>query len=168
MTSLSKLSPDADHFWGLAPFLRQSIAGEALQPLASALLAAAERQPDCANIWMNLSLVLQCLNQRDLGLTMQDEALFLQQVFELPARQQPAVCRALLLMAPGDVAENTPLECLLESGDIDLLYYYLIDGQSEPPLLPEHDALLVAMGDSPRNRQTRRWSRSCRNGRDRC
>jgi hypothetical protein len=57
-------------------------------------------------------------------------------------------------MAPGDVAENTPLECLLESGDIDLLYYYLIDGQSEPPLLPEHDVLLVAMGDSPRNRQT--------------
>lgn len=153
MTSLSKFSPDADHFWGLAPFLRQSIAGEALQPFAAALLAAAERQPDSANIWMNLSLVLQCLNQRDLGLTMQDEALSLRQVFELPAGQQPAVCRVLLLMAPGDVAENTPLECLLESSDIDLLYYYLIDGQSEPPLLPEHDVLLVAMGDSPRNRQ---------------
>jgi hypothetical protein len=154
MTSQSELSPDAGHFWGLAPLLRQSIAGEPLQPLATALLAAAAHQPECANIWMNLSLVLQCLNQRDLGLTMQDEALALQQVFALPARQQPAVCRVLLLMAPGDVAENTPLECLLENSDIDLLYYYLIEGQAEPPLLPEHDVLLVAMGDSPRNRQT--------------
>lgn len=153
-TSQSTNLPDAGCFWGLAPFLRQSIAGEPLQPLATAFLAAAEHQPDNANIWLNLSLVLQCLNQREIGLTMQAEALSLQQIFELPARQQPAVCRVLLLMAPGDVAENTPLECLLEEGDIDLVFYYLIDGQAEPPPLPEHDVLLVAMGDSPRNRQT--------------
>lgn len=152
--ALSNNLPDAGCFFGLAPFLRQSIAGEPLQPLATAFLAAAECQPDNANVWLNLSLVLQCLDQRDLGLTMQAEALSLQQVFELPARQQPAACRVLMLMAPGDVAENTPLECLLEDGDIDLVFYYLIEGQAEPPPLPEHDVLLVAMGDSPRNRQT--------------
>lgn len=152
--ALSNNLPDAGCFFGLAPFLRQSIAGEPLQPLATAFLAAAEREPENANLWLNLSLVLQCLNQRDLGLAMQAEALSLQQIFELPARQQPAVCRVLMLMAPGDVAENTPLECLLEDGDIDLVFYYLIDGQAEPPPLPEHDVLLVGMGDSPRNRQT--------------
>lgn len=154
MTTQSAHFPATKAFWGLAPFLRQSIAGEPLQPLAAAFLAAAEAHPDNANILLNLSLVLQCLNQREIGLAMQAEALSLQQVFELPARQQPAVCRVLLLMAPGDVAENTPLECLLEESDIDLVFYYLADGQTELPPLPEHDVLLIAMGDSPRNRQS--------------
>ena len=126
-TTQSAHFPATNAFWGLAPFLRQSIAGEPLQPLAAAFLAAAEAHPDNANILLNLSLVLQCLNQREIGLAMQAEALSLQQVFELPARQQPAVCRVLLLMAPGDVAENTPLECLLEESDIDLVFYYLAD-----------------------------------------
>lgn len=129
-----------------------SIAGADMAPVAQQMLALAQTQPEDANLWMNLSIVLQCLGQRDLGLSMQAQALSLQRVYHLAARQQPARCRLLMLVEPGDLAANTPLDCLLEDSDIELIFYYL---SSQDPLqapLPEHDAVLVAMSDSDANR----------------
>lgn len=146
-------SPPAPPFLGLAPFLRMSIAGADLRPVAQALLAQATGAPGDANLWMNLSIAMQCLEQRDLGLAMQAQALALQRVYHRPAAQQPPRRRLLMLMVPGDVAANTPLECLLEHSDIALIFYYL----SSPENLfaapaPAHDALIVALGESDDNR----------------
>ena len=154
MPVLPPLSSDpADTpFFGLAPYLRMSIAGMDLQPVGEHVLAQAQAQPDSATLWMALSLVLQSLGQRELGLTAQAQALSLQRVYHLSARQQPVRCRLLMLMEPGDLAANTPLECLLEDSDIELIFYYL--SHNEPLLtpLPEHDAVLIAMSDSDENR----------------
>lgn len=153
MPSPSAVTPNATTpFTGLGPYLRMSIVGADVAPVAQQMLALAQTQPDDANLWMNLSIILQCLGQRDLGLTMQAQALVLQRVYRLIARQQPVRCRLLMLMEPGDLAANTPLDCLLEDSDIELILYYLSEDEPLQTPLPEHDAVLLAMSDSDTNR----------------
>ncbi|HEY8906077.1 MAG TPA: hypothetical protein VIM63_08560 [Rhodoferax sp.] len=158
MPSSSATTPNTTTaFTGLAPYLRMSIAGADVTPVAQQMLALAQSQPEDANLWMNLSIVLQCLGQRDLGLHMQTQALSLQRVYHLAASQQPARCRLLMLMEPGDLAANTPLDCLLEDSDVELLLYYLSPDEPLSIPLPEHDAVLVAMSDSDANRAQLRF-----------
>jgi len=129
-----------------------NIAGTDLLPVGQEMLARAERDSDDANLWMNLSIVMQCLGQRDAGLAIQGQALALKRVYHLAASQQPAKLRLLMLMVPGDLAANTPLDCLLENCDIDLDFYYVSPGAPLALPIPEHDALIVAIGESDENR----------------
>jgi len=152
-STLTSSTPSETPFLGLAPFLRLSVAGTDLLPIGQQLLATASEQPENANLWMNLSTVMQCLRQRDIGLAIQHQALALQRIYTLPALQQPAKLRLLMLMVEGDIAENTPLDCLLENTDIDLIFYYVTPENPLDLPLPEHDILLVALSDSDANRE---------------
>jgi glutathione synthase/RimK-type ligase-like ATP-grasp enzyme len=134
-----------------------NIAGADLPPIGQEMLARAERDSDDANLWMNLSTVMLCLGQHDIGLAIQDQALALKRIYHLAASQQPAKLRLLMLMVPGDLAANTPLECLLEDCDIDLDFYYLSPGGSLALPIPEHDALIVAISESDENRDLLAW-----------
>jgi glutathione synthase/RimK-type ligase-like ATP-grasp enzyme len=143
----------ATEFLGLAPFLRKSIHNVDLQPLAQEWIALAEANSDDANLWMNLATLMLCLGARELGLDIQAQALAMQQRFSMPAAQQPARLRVLLLMAPGDLAANMPLDCLLEDSDIDLEYYFVLPFEAlEKALLPDHDLVILGMSDSDDNR----------------
>lgn len=102
---------------------------------------------------MNLSTALFCLEQRELALNIQSEALALARTYRLPAIRQPAGFRLLMLVAPGDLAANTPLDCLLEDSDVDLIYHYLADDGQLPAELPEHDALMVGLSETDAHRQ---------------
>lgn len=147
-------SPPASSFLGLAPFLRMSIAGENLQAVGQQLLGFVQQFPEDKNLWMNLSTVMFCLEQPEPATNIQAEALAMGRTYVLPAMQQPARCRLLLLMAPGDLAANTPLDCLLEDSDVDLIYQYLLPGEALPENLPEHDALMVGLSEIDENRLT--------------
>jgi glutathione synthase/RimK-type ligase-like ATP-grasp enzyme len=140
-------------FLGLAPFLRMSIAGADLRPCGQELLALAEQRPDDANLWMNLALVMQCLGQRQHGLAIQAQALGLKRIYHLAAALQPARLRVLMLMVPGDLSANTPLECLLEGSDVDLACYYVSPGDPLALPVPPHDALIVAISEADENRE---------------
>ncbi len=140
-------------FLGLAPFLRSSIAGQDLRPFGQKLLALAREHPDDADLSMNLSLAMQCLGQRKLGLAIQGLALERKRIYTVEATEQPARLRVLMLMTPGDILANMPLECLLESGDIDLVFYYLTPGNPLATPVPEHDVLVVALRASEDNRE---------------
>lgn len=140
-------------FLGLAPFLRMSIAGVDLKPVAQQLLDQLAGDASDANLLMNLAIVAQCLGQRELGLQWQQQALTRQRVFHLAATQQPPRLRLLMLMQPGDLAANTPLECLLEQGDVDLDFYYVSPGVPLAWPMPEHDALIVAMSECDASRE---------------
>lgn len=152
---MSSLCPAvATAFLGLAPFLRQSIHGVDMQPLARDWIALAEAEPDNAYLWMNLATLMLCLGQREHGLNIQAQAqaLALQRSFHRAAARQPARLRVLLLMAPGDLAAHMPLDCLLEDSDIDLEYYFVMPSDAtDKALLPEHDLAMVAMSDSDDN-----------------
>jgi len=135
-------------FVGLAPFLRASIAGTDLTPLGQELLEKAQRDENDAELWLNLSIVMQCLGQRDLGLSIQSLALEQKRTYYLAASQQPARSRLLVISVPGDISENTPLDCLLENSDIDLIFYYVSPDDPLATPVPEHDAVFVAIAES--------------------
>ena len=139
-------------YLGLAPFLRASIAGEDLRLAAETMLEKLEENSGNANLLMNLAIAAQCVNQKQLGLEFQQEALKLQRSYHVPARLQPARLRLLVLVTEGSIQSNTPLECLLEQSDIELIFHYL--GYGEPMLatVPEHDLLFVGISDSDANR----------------
>jgi glutathione synthase/RimK-type ligase-like ATP-grasp enzyme len=141
-------------FLGLAPFLRASVGGADLRPLGQKMLEQAGLNAADAALWMNLSVVVQCFGQRDVGLSIQALALQQQRIFLLAAATQPARVRLLLLSVPGDISANTPLDCLLENCDVDLIYYYVTPGDPLSLPIPEHDAVFVAICEADENRET--------------
>lgn len=136
-------------FLGMAPFLRMSIAGIDFTSATQEMITQAQNAPEDAVLWMNLATAMMSLKHEDLGLQIQSQALELQRVYHWPARQ-PTKLRLLMLMVPGNLSANIPLDCLLEDSDIDLIYYY-VDPLNDNPLadpVPEHDVVMVAIGAS--------------------
>ena len=146
--------PVETSYLGLAPFLRLNIAGSDLLPIAQALLEKAGQDEENANLWMNLSTAFFCIGQREHGLLIQEQALCMQRSYQIAAATQPAGFRLLVLTVAGDIAENTPIDCLLEGSDVDLLYYYATADAPLPADIPAHDALLVAICDAEANHST--------------
>jgi glutathione synthase/RimK-type ligase-like ATP-grasp enzyme len=118
------------------------------------MLEQAGQNATDAVLWMNLSVVVQCFGQRDVGLSIQALALQQQRIYRLAAATQPAKLRLLLLSVPGDISANTPLDCLLENCDVDLIYYYVTPGNPLELPIPEHDVLFVAICEAEENRET--------------
>lgn len=152
MTPSSQASPAAQApggtpFYGLAPFLRMNLAAADIGPIAQQMLEQAQQAGDDPNLLMNLATSLFCLEKHETGLAVQGLALALTRRYFLPALRQPACLRVLMLMAPGDISVNTPLDCLLEDCDVDIEYYYVsLDGDPLPEPVPDHDLLVVGVG----------------------
>ncbi|MDR2187525.1 MAG: hypothetical protein LBE62_05645 [Azonexus sp.] len=132
-------------FLALAPFLRLNLAGVDLRPIANVLLAATRRDQDNVLLWLNLATLFFTLGENRLAFAMQAEALARQRLYAVAAARQPAAARLLVIVAPGDLAQNMPIDCLLEDSRIDLLFYFAVADQPLPQPLPEHDAVLVAV-----------------------
>jgi len=137
---------------GLAPFLRMSLAGTDMTLVGEELLARAERDSGDYNAVLDLSTYMQCIGQRDLGMTLQQQALQFQHTFHLAAHLQPARLRLLVMMSAGDLSANMPVDCLLENSDVDLDLFYVSPQSLAEAVLPDHDVLLVAIGESDANR----------------
>jgi len=137
-------SPQVDHFLGLAPFLRMSLLKQDLLAISQQIFAALETQPKNPELLMNASIVMHLYNQEQLATDAQEQALEIQSTFYLPAAQQPARIRLLVLSTSGDLAENTPIDCLVEGWDIDLIFYYFNESPIVWESLPDFDIVLVA------------------------
>lgn len=149
MSLTSESDVSSERFLGMAPFLRMSIAGVDFSAITQQMVAQVENSPDDAVLWMNLSTAMMSLKHEALGLQIQEQALAMQRVYYWPARQ-PAKIRLLMLMVPGNLSANIPLDCLLEESDVDLIYYF-VDPNAENPLtspVPTHDLVMVAIGAS--------------------
>jgi hypothetical protein len=51
------------------------------------------------------------------------------------------------LVVAGEIAVNAPVDCLLETSDVELIYYYVSPNDPLASPIPEHDALFVAICD---------------------
>ncbi|HEX5393725.1 MAG TPA: hypothetical protein VFW68_10605, partial [Rhodocyclaceae bacterium] len=67
-------------FVGLAPFLRLSTAGHDLRPIAQDLLAQANEQQGNADLWMNLATAFFSIGQREVGMSIQQQALEMKRI----------------------------------------------------------------------------------------
>lgn len=135
---------------GVAPLMRRAFAGEDLSPVGQTLLERAQAYPNDAHAYMDFSTVLQLTGDRDDALAVQAEAIMLQPHYTIAARRAPALT-LLVLMGPGDLMANTPVEFLVENSDVTLELLYLRGDEDFPDEVPEHDVMLVAVAESEAN-----------------
>ena len=146
-------------FMGFACLMRLAISGLPIHELGTLLTHRAARYPQDANLLMDLAttaFLSLAPDNRAMAFAMQRRALGMQQIYHLPAPEAPAL-RVLAIMAPGDMTANTPLDCLLEDSDVALSLLYLTPDLPVPAVLPEHDVVFVAVGESGENRATLVW-----------
>jgi glutathione synthase/RimK-type ligase-like ATP-grasp enzyme len=144
------MNPTQPALMGLATLMRMAFEGHNLMPLANTLMARATADEQDGNALMDLSTALQLHGEREAGLATLSAALQTQQIYELPAKQAPAI-RLLAIMAPGDLMANAPLPFLFENADVSLTMLYLLPGVPMPAELPAHDLAFIAISDSSQN-----------------
>ncbi len=116
----------------------------------TAMIAKLLSQPTDARLFMTLSHLFYVTGNEAFALEMQSRALQLTPLYRINNPEKPGL-KLLVLMGAGDPAINTPIDYLLEDSDIALTLLYLQDPL--PKVLPEHDALLIALGESDASRQ---------------
>jgi len=151
-TSFGLLDPH-EPLAGFALLMRKALEGNDLGSLAQQLIDRMSRDPTDANAMLDLSTILQLRFQPELGLAAQGQALQMRQLYRLGRPADLAKIRLLAIMAPGDMMTNTPLDCLLEGADITLYMLYVIPGLALPDLLPQHDVVMIAVGEPDRNHE---------------
>ncbi|ALM84119.1 RimK family alpha-L-glutamate ligase [Bordetella sp. N] len=123
-----------------------------LDALRQQLLARAQQDAADCNAALDLSMVLLLQGQHDTAMALQRHTVQAQPLYHQAAGRQPATLRLLALVACGDFLANTPLEFLIADSDIALDILYVGEGIPAPQELPEHDAVIVAVGESTANR----------------
>lgn len=137
---------------GLAPLMRFNFQGLDLRPLYERLIRQATEREDDAGALLDAAIILRIYGNEPLARLLQREALAERRHFHFSSRQ-PMRLRLLVLMAPGDLMANIPVECLLEDSDVDLHLYYVSEQPVAPEALPEHDVVLVALSETAENRR---------------
>lgn len=136
---------------GLAPQLRRVLAGTDLAPLGEELLAATAADPEDAAALLDLSILMQFKDRRDLASALQGQALQLRQIYPVAGPRRPDALRLLAIMSPGDLMANTPVDCLVEDTDVTLDLLYAAPGVPFPGHVPDHDVAMVAVAESAAN-----------------
>jgi glutathione synthase/RimK-type ligase-like ATP-grasp enzyme len=152
---------------GVAKLMTMAFHGTDLNDLRSRLVNRAQDDARDANALMDLATIMQLHAHRAIGLAIQAEALRIRRLYHLPSARWPAAIRVLAIMAPGDLATNMPLEFLVQDSDIALDMLYVLPGEPFPAVVPDHDLLIVAAGESDQNRpllqqlvrETQTWPR---------
>lgn len=137
---------------GLPTLMHMVLRGEDLTPLGTDLLAYVAEYPQAAHALMDLSIVFQLMHHHVLGLETQALALQLQQVYAVQDHASEKALRLLVMMTPGDLMSNTPVEFLVADEDVRLHLLYVDTALPLPEVVPEHDVLFVAVGESDNNR----------------
>src|SRR5208283_818435 len=139
---------------GVAGLARLLESGTVLSTLGSQLEARSRSDPSDANALMDLSTLLFMTGNpdyRELAFKKQQQALEISRIYRLPPPAAPARLRLLVIMAPGDMTANTPVDCMLEDTDVAVTQLYAVPGQAPPTPLPDHDLIFVAVGESDRS-----------------
>lgn len=138
---------------GIAGLARLLASGTDPAQLGPRLEAQVNREPSNADALLDLSTLIFLLGnpeQRPIALARQQQALQLRRVYRLASNTEVAL-RLLVIMAPGDMTANTPVDCLLEDSDVEITLVYMVPDQPLPAPLPEHDLIFVAIGESDQN-----------------
>jgi glutathione synthase/RimK-type ligase-like ATP-grasp enzyme len=136
-------------FAGLGRLLQSGVDFPLLGPQLQARL---EKDPADANATLDISTLLFLTahsGNRPFAFDYQQRALAMRRIYSLQPPAAPAL-RLLVLMAPGDMTSNTPVDCLLEGSEVAVTLLYVLRDQPLPPL-PEHDVVFVAIGESREN-----------------
>lgn len=136
-------------FHGMAHLMTLAYQGTDLTPLAQALLEQSNQTKGVgfADAMLDLSIILHVKGKHDIALALQQQALKQQQIYWLPAKA-PGAIRLLAFVTSGPLSANTPVEFLVGDREVDLTLVYVAPDLPFPKDIPEHDVLLMAVGES--------------------
>ncbi len=101
---------------------------------------------------MDLATLEQLFGNVENGIAYQAAALEQRRLYRSPCGPALPALRLMALAAPGDIGTNTPLEFLLEGGDVALDTLYVVPDRAPVAALPEFDLAIVAVGEADSNR----------------
>ncbi|HEY0185032.1 MAG TPA: hypothetical protein VGC09_19700 [Rhodopila sp.] len=122
---------------------------------------------DVARIY-DTAIASQLAFRRAEGLDLQEAALAESQIFRVGTPPAGAL-RLLVVMGPGDLMTNTPLDFLTNFLDVRLDLLYVLPHRPLPPVIPDHDVAFFALGEGDAAALTRhrrlytRWPRPALN-----
>ena len=141
---------------GVARLARMKAGGIDLRPLWQTLITKLIDGTVEAGEGIDLSLIVQLLGDKQVGLAIQDSILASHQLFRAPCSLVTPRLRVLALAAATDMGSNTPIEFLLENSGIELITLYVVAGVELPAPLPDHDIAIVIASDSEECREALR------------
>jgi glutathione synthase/RimK-type ligase-like ATP-grasp enzyme len=102
---------------------------------------------DPGNLLMQMCQVLLAAGLDEFALEMQARALMRRRIYRVAGHQSPEV-RLLALMGPGTMSDNTPLDFVVDRSPVRLDLLFVTPDQDLPEEIPDHDVLIVAIGES--------------------
>ncbi|HEY4043516.1 MAG TPA: hypothetical protein VGM32_16945 [Rhodopila sp.] len=93
------------------------------------------------------AIACQLVFRRSEGLSLQDQALEINQIYRIGGAPKGAL-RLLALVSPGDLMTNTPLDFLTNHLNVRLDLLYILQDRPLPPVIPEHDVAFFAVGEA--------------------
>jgi glutathione synthase/RimK-type ligase-like ATP-grasp enzyme len=119
-------------------------------PELQQLMVEAHQDTDPGRTTMQMAFVFMLNNQHEAAMQMQARALRHQRLYRI-ATNRAATLRLLVIMGPGNMQDNTPIEFVLDGSDIQTDILFLLPGEAFPGRLPEHDVVFIAVGESDKN-----------------
>ena len=145
------LTPNPPPLIGVPTLATLAFGGSDLSDIADGLLARITENAFDANALMDSAIVLLLRGNPQQARAMQQLAISSQQLYHYPRPATPAKVRVLAICGPGDLMANSPLEFLLENQPVALDLLYVTPELGLPEVLPAHDVLMVAVGESDQN-----------------
>ncbi len=119
-------------------------------PGLQALIVEAHQDANPGRTFMQMAYVFMLSNQHEAAIQMQTRALQHQRLYRI-ANDRTTTLRLLVIMGPGNMQDNTPIEFVLDGSDIQTDILYLLPDEPFPETLPEHDVAFIAVGESDKN-----------------
>lgn len=144
---------DSKELIGLPTLMTLAFTGGDLTAVGDSLLKRIQQNPHDATALMDLAVIFIMRGEKKLARSMQTLAIQTQQIYAYPATHaaQPVKIRALAILGPGDLMANSPFEFLIEGQPVALDLLYVTPYSGIPEQVPDHDVLLVAVGESDVN-----------------
>jgi len=138
---------------GLVNLAHHAFKGADLTPIAQQLLTRFESKEHDASALMDLATIHFLMHRPEAALEFQQQAMQLQSRYTLASSPISPTLRLLALHGDGDLMDNLPAEFLLiGSQHISMDIHYMALGDEFPDDVCDYDLLLVAVGESDRNK----------------
>ncbi len=136
---------------GVPTLMRMAFDGEDMSAIGVDLFRRINSNKLDANALLDASSYLILTGKLQEGLAVQDIAIQTRQVYQYPRAMRHVSIKLLLVLGPGDLMANSPLEFLMEGQRVALDLLYVTPELGFPKDIPEHDVLMVAVAESDAN-----------------
>ena len=119
-------------------------------PELRSLIEETHSREDAASIYMQMFYVFLLTSQHEAAAEMQSRALQLRRIYRIKGKPDPKL-RLLVVMGPGNMQDNTPIEFVLHGCHVQTDILYLLPDDDAPLELPAHDVTFIAIGESGKN-----------------